>query len=38
MSRDKMNRRTDARVFRRTATKTKAVNLNKMLMRGGIRF
>lgn len=38
MSRKMMSRKTDRRVFARTAMKTKAVNLGKMLMRGGIRF
>lgn len=38
MSREKMTPRKDKAIFARTATKTKAVNLNKMLMRGGIRF
>lgn len=38
MSRQMMNRQTDARVFRRTAVQTKKINLGTMLMRGGIRF
>ena len=38
MSREMMNRQTDARVFRRTAVATKKVNLGTMMMRGGIRF
>ena len=38
MSREMMNRQTDARIFRRTAVKSKKVNLGTMMMRGGIRF
>ena len=32
------NRRIDADHFRRTASKTKAVNLGQFIYRGGIRF
>lgn len=32
------NKRKDAAHFRRTAAKTKAVNLGNYVMRGGIRF
>lgn len=38
MSREMMDKKTDQRVFRRTARTTKAVNLGRMVMRGGIRF
>lgn len=38
MSRQMMSRRTDSRIFRRTAVATKKVNLGTMMMRGGIRF
>lgn len=38
MSREKMNKKVDQKVFRRTATETKKVNLGVQLMRGGIRF
>lgn len=38
MPREMMRRQTDARVFRRTAVKTKKVNLGTTMMRGGIRF
>lgn len=38
MPREKMNRETDSRIFRRTAVNTKKVNLATMMYRGGIRF
>lgn len=38
MPREMMHRDTDRRVFRRTAIKTKAVNLGTIMYRGGIRF
>ena len=36
--RELMNKDVDSRVFRRTAVKTKKINLGTMMMRGGIRF
>lgn len=38
MSREMMLKQKDSRIFRRTAVKTKKVNLGTMMMRGGIRF
>lgn len=38
MARKKMPRRKDSRVFRRTAAKSKKVNVNPTVMRGGIRL
>ena len=32
------NRSKDRKIFRRTANKTKAVNIPQLSMRGGIRF
>ena len=34
----KVNKYDDRKVFKRTASKIKAVNLNTRIMRGGIRF
>lgn len=36
--RRKMPRRRDKKVFRKTATNTKTINLNPAIMRGGIRL
>lgn len=36
--REKMNRETDRKVFRRTAASTKKVNLQQISYRGGIRL
>lgn len=36
--RERMIRRTDKKVFRRTAVKSKAINLYPSVMRGGIRL
>lgn len=36
--RERMRRRTDKKVFRRTAVKSKAINLYPSVMRGGIRL
>lgn len=36
--RDKMNRSVDRQVFKRTAASTKAVNLQQVYYRGGIRL
>lgn len=38
MSRKKMSRRKDRRVFNETATKSKAINLPVKVFRGGIRL
>lgn len=38
MSRNHVNKNVDKAVFRRTARRTKAVNLGVLNMRGGIRF
>ena len=38
MAREEMNRNKDRSIFRRTAVKTKKVNLGTNMMRGGIRF
>lgn len=38
MSRKKMPRRKDQKVFRRTAAKSKEINVNPKSMRGGIRL
>lgn len=38
MPREMMSRPTDRKIFRRTAVKTKAVNLGTVMFRGGIRF
>lgn len=36
--RHKTNRKVDQRIFRKTASKTKAINLGIKTMRGGIRL
>ena len=36
--RKKMPRRKDNKVFRRTATKSKKININPTIFRGGIRL
>lgn len=36
--RGKTNRRKDKKIFKKTASKSKAVNLGNFTMRGGIRF
>lgn len=36
--RDKMNRKVDRKVFKRTAASTKKINLEQVAMRGGIRL
>lgn len=36
--RSKVRRRKDAKVYNRTANKTKSINLNAKPMRGGIRL
>lgn len=38
MARKKMPRRTDRSVFRRTAVKSKKVNINPVIYRGGFRL
>lgn len=38
MYRKKMSSKKDKKIFRSTATKTKAVNIPQLSMRGGIRF
>lgn len=38
MSRKKMSRAKDHKVFRRTASKSKKININPVIMRGGIRL
>lgn len=38
MSRKKMSKKKDGRVFKRTAAKSKKVNINPVVMRGGIRL
>lgn len=38
MKRMKVNKKTDKKVFQRTASKVKAINLPKRVYRGGIRF
>lgn len=38
MPREMMSRTIDRKIFRRTAVKTKAVNLGTVMYRGGIRF
>lgn len=38
MARKSMPRRKDNKVFRRTAAKSKKVNINPKIMRGGIRL
>lgn len=36
--RKRMNSRTDKKVFRNTATKSKKININPTIYRGGIRL
>lgn len=36
--REKMSRRRDSRIFRRTAVRTKKCNISPKIMRGGIRL
>lgn len=36
--RKRVNPRKDRKIFKKTASKTKAVNLGYSMMRGGIRF
>lgn len=36
--RRRTNRRTDKKVFRETASKTKKINISPIIMRGGIRL
>lgn len=36
--RKRMSRRTDKKVFRNTATKSKKININPTIYRGGIRL
>lgn len=38
MSRKRMRHGKDKRVFRRTASKSKKININPTIMRGGIRL
>lgn len=38
MKRTKPNRRTDRRVFRLTADRTRAINVKPPVVRGGFRF
>ena len=38
MRRTKMRRNKDRRIFKRTAMKTKTININPKSMRGGIRL
>lgn len=38
MARKPMRKAKDKRVFRRTASKSKKININPTIMRGGIRF
>lgn len=38
MSRRRMRRRTDSKVFRRTAAKSKKINISPKIYRGGIRL
>lgn len=38
MARKVMNRREDKKVFRRTAAKSKKVNINPVIYRGGFRL
>lgn len=38
MYRKKMSPRKDKKIFRSTATQTRAVNIPQLSMRGGIRF
>lgn len=36
--RQKMKKSIDRKIFKRTATKTKKININPTIMRGGIRL
>lgn len=36
--RKKTNKKVDSKIFRRTAVKSKKVNIEPKIMRGGIRF
>lgn len=36
--RKQMKKRTDRKIFKRTANKTRKINLNPTIMRGGIRL
>lgn len=38
MARKLVNKRKDQRIFKKTAKKTKAINVNPKTMRGGIRL
>lgn len=38
MARNRTSRRKDAKVFRRTAVKSKKININPIIYRGGIRL
>lgn len=38
MARKRVNKRKDQRIFKKTANKTKAINVNPKIMRGGIRL
>lgn len=38
MARKKMRRNPDKRIFRSTASKSKKININPTVMRGGIRL
>lgn len=38
MARKRMRRGKDRKVFRRTASKSKKININPTIMRGGIRL
>ena len=38
MKRQKMKKRKDAKIYNKTAHKTKSINLNAKPMRGGIRL
>ena len=38
MARSKTNRRSDKSMFRRTAVKSKKININPTIYRGGIRL
>ena len=38
MKRFKTKKKVDKKIFRRTAVKTKAINVNPCMMRGGIRL
>lgn len=38
MSRKRMRRGKDKKVFRRTASQSKKININPVVMRGGIRL